>query len=570
MAVGVGLEVTANVVKIAILEGGSRGVRLRDFVVRKLDGARKGEEGAAPEADVVSVVRDLLKRHKVPLQNVVASLRCQDAVVREITVPFTRDDQIQKTIKFQAENYFHSVSIDDLIIEYLKFGEGEGKSKLLVAGVRKSLIDRKLRLLEECGVDPVALDLDVAALYNAYADAKVFEKAGVVLIVEIEQDTLKLAVVEDGRLRAARAIRIRTGSIRVSGRSPKESGRQSDSDVGPAQDTHADDSSRLPVVILDDDEAAFSLEDSGISETEREDYLSRIFMEIDRTVGAIRLPRPLDLICLTGASCALDGIEETFAEHFEVKATRVDLGARLGSKEDKKQKGETSVSLQGATAVGLALKAVGVDHTGLDFRKEEFSQQGKLEPFKRGAACTLCLLFAIAFVTAFGYKQDLREKRARLDGVKTVHEALYTILFPSMDGPGPHRDEPVKGDWYQSILYEQRRLSELYGGATNPIRGGTLSALEVLKEFGEAKAKVPAQWGIEVERIRVDPRDDGGSLSTFSCTSPNQQAAIVLEQQFKDSQLVTANSRETRQDPRTQKWVFDVVVKVKPKQGSGS
>src|SRR5437868_3901588 len=104
MALSCGLEVGANVIKMAIVEGGPRGAKVIDFDVKKLDGGKKGE---GPEADVVSAVRDLLRKHRVPVANVVTSVRAQDAVVREIVVPFTRDEQIKKTIKFQAENYFH-------------------------------------------------------------------------------------------------------------------------------------------------------------------------------------------------------------------------------------------------------------------------------------------------------------------------------------------------------------------------------------------------------------------------------------------------------------------------------
>src|SRR3954462_10968211 len=218
MALSCGLEVGANVIKVAILDGTARGAKLVDFVVRKLDAAKKGEE-----ADVVSVVKEIVKRHRVPVANVVASVRAQEAVMREIVVPFTREDQISKTIKFQAENYFHSTSIEDLVIEWLNFAELDGKSKLLVAGVKKAHIERWLRFLEECGTDPVAIDLDIAAFYNAYHDAGVFEGKGLVLVVEIEADTLKIALVEDGKLRVGRAIRVRTGSIRVDRRGRSKS-----------------------------------------------------------------------------------------------------------------------------------------------------------------------------------------------------------------------------------------------------------------------------------------------------------------------------------------------------------
>jgi Tfp pilus assembly PilM family ATPase len=557
MALSCGLEVGANVIKVAILDGNARGARLVDFVVRKLDAGKKGEE-----ADVVSVVKDTIKKHRIPIANVVSQVRAQEAVMREIVVPFTREDQISKTIKFQAENYFHSTSIDDLVIEWLKFAEGDGKSKLLVAGVKKAHIERRLRFLEECGIDPVALDLDVAALYNAYHNARVFEGKGLVLCVEIEADTLKIALVEDGKLRVGRAIRVRTGSIRVDRKraGKSDSGRISDEGL-----ISNEDSARLPVVILDDDEG-FSLEDSQVTEEEREDFLGKIFLEIDRTVASAAQRRPVELICLTGASCALDGIEKIFEEHFEIPAQRVDLATRFGVK-DNKTKGETSVSLQGVTAVGLALKGLGIDAAGMDFRQEEFRFRGKYEGLKKGFACALCLLFTVTFVFAFGLKQRLKERRNTLDGVKHMQEMVYTVLFPELSPADPsvqHRVPMDASNWYVSLTHERQRLESIFSGGAGGLQGGNTSALVILREFALAKARCGPQWGIEVSQMHVYGRD--GQTSQFTIHAPDEKSGIKLEQEFGQSQICEGHMTNSGQDPQRPGQVhIDFIVQLKKK-----
>lgn len=554
MTLSCGLDVGPNVIKVAILDGTARGARLVDFVVRKLDAAKKGEE-----ADVVSVLKEIVKKHRVPIGNVVASVRAQEAVIREIVVPFTREDQIAKTIKFQAENYFHSTSIDDLVIEWLKFAEVEGKSKLLVAGVKKAHIERKLRFLEECGIDPVAIDLDIAALYNAYHDAGIFEGKGLVLCVEIEADTLKIALVEDGKLRVGRAIRVRTGSIRVDKKRAKsDEGRISDS--GPIED-----SARLPVVILDDDEG-FSLEDSQVTEEEREDFLGKIFLEIDRTVASVAQRRPVELICLTGASCALEGIDKIFEEHFEIPAQRVDLASRYGVK-DNKSKGETSLSLQGVTATGLALKGLGIDAAGMDFRQEEFRFRGKYEGLKKGMACALCLLFTLTFVFAFGLKQRLKERRNTLDGVKHMQEMVYTVLFPALTTNDPNVQHRAVSDprasWYENLSRERQRLETNFA-AGGGMSGGNTSALVVLREFALAKARLGPQWGIEVTQMRVSGRE--GDNSVFTVRAPGQSSFIELERQFAQSSVCEGHTQSDSQDPsRPGTWRADFVVTLKKK-----
>jgi len=558
--IAVGLELGAHVIKIAVVEGGRGSARVRDFEVLKID-AKKGET----EDDIVSVVDEAFKRLKAPRNEVVASVRAQDCMIREILVPFSDEEKIRKTVKYQAENYFTSVSIDDLIIEYSKFAEVEAKSKLMVAGIKKAHIARRLGFLEECSIDPTAIDLDVAALYNTYAELGTFEDMGAALIVEVEADTLKVGVVEEGKLRLARAIRMRVGSMKLDkARAGGGGGRSGESGI---YDTAADESARLPVVILDEgDDEAFSLEDSGISDTEREGIIHRIFMEIDRTVASVNLNHEVEQICLTGASCALDGIEELFSEHFEIPAARIDIASQLGGAPDKKEKGRTSLSLEGATAIGLALKGLGVDHAGMDFRQEEFGYSGTFQQLKRGLACTLTLLFALVFLYAFGLKQELREKTERVMALKAMQRNLYTVLLPSLDDPSVDHQpleygRPEDEAYLQSLQRVQVRLKNKYSG--NLASGPKVSALEVLRVFGEAKAECRDDWKIEVMKARIDP----AQRSTFDCNSAAPGAEVELKKAFEEVDLVDAEAR-SGQEGRDGEWAFQMVVQLAEEEGS--
>ncbi len=552
--ISAGLELCGNTIKLVVLEGGTRGkMKIRAFETCKID-AKQGEV----EDDIVSVLEGALKRTKAPTAQLVCSVRAQDCMIREIVVPFTEDDKIRKTVKYQAENYFTSLSIDDLIIEYSKISEHEGKSKLLVAGIKKSHIDRRLRFLEEAGTDPKAIDLDVAALFNTYAHMDVFADKGAVLLVEIESETLKVGLVEEGRLRLARAIRMRLGSMRLE----EGGGRPKPPAVSQSgiYDTAADESARLPVVILDDaDDEAFSLEDSGISESVREGILHRVFMEIDRTVASVQMAHDIDMICLTGASCKLEGIEGVFSEHFEVEAVRVDLRSHF---ETDKKTSDSLVSLQGATAIGLALKGLGVDHAGMDFRKEEFVYQGTYAQIKRGLATVLTLMFALVFLYAFNLKQELKEKNWTLRGVKAMQMNLYTVLFPSLDDPSvDHLDLGRSDDnYYEALRRRAQDLGTKYGGGgTN--RGPTISALEVLRTFAAAKSKVPRRRGMEVMKINIDPRP--ATQSRFVCFLTEQEGSVELARQFQKNEQFTGTARDLRRDRKTSKWMFEFIVKLK-------
>jgi Tfp pilus assembly PilM family ATPase len=564
--ISVGLELTGSSIKIAVVEGGRSKATLKSFTTRKID-AKSGDT----EDDIISVLNEVLKETGAPKSSVTTSVRAQDCMIREIVVPFVEDDKIRKTVKYQAENYFTSLHIDDLIIEYSKFSESESKSKLLVAGIKKSHVARRLEMLEEVGVDPTAIDLDIAALYNTYAHLGVFDDVPAALIVEIRADTLKLGVVEGGRLRLARAIRMRLGSMRLDSVRPKD---QLSAASG-VYDTAADESARLPVVILDEgDDEAFSLEDSGITETEREGILHRVFMEIDRTVAAVQMLHDVDLICLTGSSCVLDGIEEVFADHFEIDARKIDVGGAMGA---KKGVGKGSVSVEGATAVGLALKGLGIDHGGMDFRQEEFAFRGTFQQIKKGLACLLTLTFAFTFLYAYGLKQDLGMKRRRYEAVSGMQRNLYTVLFPNASADPqapPHEPLPISGsnpNYAYALKVKHDQLAKKYGGAG--VAGGagaTLSSLEVLRQFSLAKSKLSSRWAVKVMRVYIDPKLSGSSR--FTCHTREEFGAVELEKQFTANKVLSGKARVIRPLKDGSGFSFDFEIKIrkqdKDKRGS--
>jgi Tfp pilus assembly PilM family ATPase len=529
MSTSVGLQIDAHAIKAVVLSGNEKSSVVKDFIVEKLDGSQ------GPEGDIVSVLQRFFTVHKLPTANVNISIRALDCVLRDCSVPFLKDIQIQQTIKFQAESFFHSVSIDDLIIQYSKYAELENSSRLLVAGIKKGLVERRLGLFEEVGIDPISVDLDLAALANTYHSAGVTKEHKLVVVVDIEANNLRIVVIENGKLRTARSIRKRFG----------ERGQKAQPETG--------GSARLPVVILDEeeDEESFSLEDSNITSMERESYLSGVFREIDKTVALCNSDEVVDFMCLTGASCALPGIEDMFEDYFEVEVRKVDLTKLYQVNKAK----IADLNLLGAIPLGLALKGLGIDNTGMDFRQEEFIFQGRFDKLKKGLACTLCLLFVACFLFAFGLKQELRVKKQRLKGVKILQEHIYTVLFPVTDDPlgeQVHKEPLVRNNWLFATNKEYDRLAGLFGGSLTK-KAVNESAIDILKEFAFYKSQCKEDILITTARISQDQ-------SRIHCVSPRRESYIFLMRKLKNSKMFEA--RAERISSKNDAFEFDVVLKL--------
>jgi hypothetical protein len=257
----------------------------------------------------------------------------------------------------------------------------------------------------------------------------------------------------------------------------------------------------------------------------------------------------------------LEGIETIFSEHFEIPAKRINVASLFGGGKDK------ALALQGGTAVGLALKGLGVDHTGMDFRQEEFLYRGTFELLKRGLACTLTLMFALTFLYAFSLKQDLRERNNATQAVKGMQKNVYTMVFPSLDDLAVDHlpltsGKPEQQRYYESLKMESDRLKSKFQGSGDASQ--RVSALEVLRHFALAKSKVKADWGIEVMKCRIDPRPSG--KSTFTCLARHPGGATEFERAFQDDELVTGTAQSSQQDKKSGKWLFTLIVELRKEE----
>ena len=452
-----------------------------------------------------------------------------------------------------------------MIIEYHKFDETEGKSRLLVAGLKKSHVERKLSMLAENDLDPESLDLDVAALYNAYHCVGLFDDKNVVLLVDVEADMLKVLLVEQGRMRAARSVRMRLGvmvarggksgstsraaAARRSGqvRGGSQSGDPEVSDEG--MEPPAKESSRLPVVILDEgDSDGFRLEDSQITEVERENYLQKIFLEIDRTLASSHNADELDMIALTGASSALKGIETLFEEHFEVPAKRVPLGESVAVAPSGLNAEE--LDFQGGIALGLALKSLGHDAAGMDFRKEEFVFQGRFEKVRRVLACTLCLAFLAVFLVAYSLKTEVGRLNDRHLGIVRQQQKIIQTLFPTL--------QVAEGrDYFRAFDEEHQRLREKYGGIQDVNQVLKLSALDVLAEY--CRGQAPFKDKVSIRQLNLNQ-----DRSTVSGDCADNTGAQSIENAVNArSKLIVARTRRTSRDDKTGRWYFEIELAVR-------
>ena len=211
MALVVGLDIGSRSLTGVVFAGTSKSFRLVDFFredIPSLDGdaANEGEEYEPPPSLEEFIGKTLAERNLQAI-DIVAAVDAKDCIIREIPVSFTRDDQIAKVIPFEAETYLPTLDIEDIVLEHLKVGEAGGKSQVILIGAHNTVIESRLEVLKRAEADPVALDLDAAALFNAFALTPSYDSSKGTLLIDMGALSTKIVLVEDGYLKKVRAFR---------------------------------------------------------------------------------------------------------------------------------------------------------------------------------------------------------------------------------------------------------------------------------------------------------------------------------------------------------------------------
>ncbi len=564
MAIAIGLDIGLQSIKIAVVEGGRKGARVLSFHHHKLEGNETTR--ALGPADLGDLVKRVVADARAPAAaaSVVAAVPAASAFAREVTVPFTRHDQIAKTIKFQAESVFHAVSIDDLIVEFYKLAEHGEKSRVLVLGVKKDLLRERLSTLEAADLDPVAVDLDAAALYGALSITPAVREGKRVLGVDLGGGTMKMVAIEGGKLRGLRATRLKAASLKVGPKKPGRDSQAGESGGGLSLDdlkrnlsdaeredmffaSGAEDEGRLPVVILDEEQSEL-FDFAEAPEAERQDVLEKVFLEIDRTLASTHMDGALDVVYLTGGGAGVEGIEKAFAEHFGAPAERVSLKDALPSKLSRPA--AEAFDLYGAVALGLGLKGVGVDPSGLDFRKEEFVFQGKFERAKRGLACALVLLFVFFFVVAYRFQMLEMERLGRQQEQALKYQAIiYYGLFPE------ERNRPVPESFAFALNKKEKDLTQRLRGFDVPDVHSTFDMLrDIAQGFEESGKKVLLKEASLRQKQSVLKIEVENELDAFA----------LKEAVNKKTRLVEVEEGRVQKDPKT--GIVSVEVRVKTRE----
>lgn len=250
-------------------------------------------EGEIMDYGLVSdTVRGLFQELDMKGAKVVTAVGGHDVIIKKIEMDRMKESDAREVIRWEAEQHvpfdIKSVELDFQVLN--PHDEGLQMEVLLVAAKRE-LVDNKVGLLQDAGVEPVIIDVDAFALHNAFEFNYPEAQEGIVALVNVGHETTNVNILENGVPILTRDIPFGTRKIREDLQRERGLTAEQAEDIVQARET-LDDMDRF--VESSADEIAVGIERASAFLMTREDgeTLGKIFL----SGGGARVPGMIDAL----------------------------------------------------------------------------------------------------------------------------------------------------------------------------------------------------------------------------------------------------------------------------------
>jgi type IV pilus assembly protein PilM len=195
----VALDIGSGLIKlVAINHGSGEPVLTKVAYTSVVDDAIV--EGEVMDPGIVAdAIRGLLSSAGIKAKKVVTAVGGRDVIIKKIAMDRMKESEAREQIRWEAEQHV-PFDMDNVELDFqLLDPEGEGlQMPVLLVAAKRELIETKLALLADIGLDATIIDVDAFALHNAFELNYPDAMRGVVGLVNIGHETTNVNILDDG------------------------------------------------------------------------------------------------------------------------------------------------------------------------------------------------------------------------------------------------------------------------------------------------------------------------------------------------------------------------------------
>lgn len=211
----VGLDIGSGLIKLVVIQHGSGEPVLTKVAFTSVvdDAIVEGE--VMDPGIVAEAIKGLMASAGIKPKQVVTAVGGRDVIIKKITMDRMKATEAREVIRWEAEQHvpfdMENVELDFQILD----PEGDGlQMTVLLVAAKRELIETKLSLLGDVGVEPSIIDVDAFALHNAFELNYPDAMRGVVGLVNIGHELTNVNILDDGVPVLTRDIAVGTRRFR--------------------------------------------------------------------------------------------------------------------------------------------------------------------------------------------------------------------------------------------------------------------------------------------------------------------------------------------------------------------
>ena len=195
----VGLDIGSGYLKAAVVDHSKDLPQLERVAVAPVEGDAIVDGDVVDPGLVADTIADLFQREGIDRNDVTIGVGGRDVIIKLIKMDRMDESEAREVLPWEAEQHvpfdMNNVQLDFQITD----PEGEGlQMTVLLVAAKRELVENRIALLQQAGLDPYLVDVEAFALHNAlevnYPDAM----SGITALVNIGHDTTTVNILEHG------------------------------------------------------------------------------------------------------------------------------------------------------------------------------------------------------------------------------------------------------------------------------------------------------------------------------------------------------------------------------------
>lgn len=210
----VGLDIGANSVKLVKLDHSKSGYSVSAIGIRELPPEAIVADEVRDREAVIFNIQSLIDQTDPKIKEVVVAVSGHGVITDRFSIDKKTGTEAEQAILFETEQRA-PFDVDDVSLDYhiIKIDDDLNKMDVLLVAARKEYLRNFLELIEDCGLQPVIVDDDAFAIYNAYEANYDIDPTRITALVDVGHDVVNITYLVEGHYQSTRDVSAGTREI---------------------------------------------------------------------------------------------------------------------------------------------------------------------------------------------------------------------------------------------------------------------------------------------------------------------------------------------------------------------